>query len=116
MALVVQHDNERVEPLPVKHGIGAERTRGSNAFCRGRLDCRLDESDLLPAEQTVFAGVRVKAADRYFWGGNAAALERPICGLNDVQDFSRVIRVIASLTLWCKVQWTIRVSLKQSMR
>ena len=87
MALVVQHDNERVEPLPVKHGIGAERTRGSNAFCRGRLDCRLDEVDLLPAEQTVFAGVRVKAADRYFWGGNAAALERPICGLNDVQDF-----------------------------
>ena len=51
-------------PAHVKHGVGAERAGHRDALRRGRIDRRLDDVDLLAAEQAAFAGMRIEAADR----------------------------------------------------
>jgi len=48
--LVVQHDDEGIEPSPVKQSIGTERPGDRKTSRRRGLDRRLDDLDVLPPE------------------------------------------------------------------
>ena len=91
VALVVQHDDEGVDALHLKHGVGAERadTTMPDAL-RGSADRRRDDLDLLAAEQAAFAGMRIEAAD----GDRSASampmpLERAFGGADRAHDIAR---------------------------
>ena len=73
VALVVQHDDEGVDALHVKHGVGAERARWraiplATAASIAGLMIRFPR-----AEQAAFAGMRIEAADGDLRRGDAHA-------------------------------------------
>ena len=76
VALIVQHHHERVEARHVKHRVGAERPGDRETVGRRRIDRRLDDVDLLAAEQPAFTGMRVEAAHGDLRRGDAHALQR----------------------------------------
>ena len=78
MSLIVQHDDEGIDALPVKHSVGAERAGDRHALGGRGVDRGLDDLDLLAAEQAAFAGVRIEAADDDLRRRRAHALERAV--------------------------------------
>src|SRR5262249_37389403 len=86
MPLVMQHDDERVDALPVNHRVGAE---GASARETGRgsgIDLRLDDFDVLASEQAPFTRVWVEAADGDPRHRRSHASERVLCRRDDASD------------------------------
>ena len=86
MPLVVQHDDEGVDALPMKQRVGAERTADCEAT-RGRgINRRLDNFDLFASEQAAFARVWVEAADGDLRHRRSHASERALGRRDDASD------------------------------
>src|ERR1700722_7742965 len=64
MALVMQHDQEGIGALLVKHGVASIRAGDVDAGFPLRRDGWRDDLDLLAAEQPALARVRIEPADK----------------------------------------------------
>src|SRR6516165_7477729 len=72
--LIVEHDDECVDALPVKHGICAIRSRDANATGGSFFDRRPDDLCILRAEQPTFSSMRIEPADTNVGGEHASRL------------------------------------------
>src|SRR5262249_59308779 len=78
VTLVVQHDDECICTLFAEHRVGAKGTGYVDSIGGSFVNGRRDDVDLLTAEHSLFAGVRVETADEDLRPRDAELLERCI--------------------------------------